>query len=272
MNKLLITLILIPNLAIGQVTKVWETNVALEVPESVKYYDKENCIFVSNVSGKPSEKDGNGFISKLSADGKIIELKWVDELNAPKGMAIKEGLLYVSDIDYLVIIDIKKAVVVRKIHQPHAKFLNDVAITHTGDILISDSSTSVIYKLDGDELTVWLKNTDLGRINGLYAEKKHVLLGTNSNIVKIDVTTKKTEVFLETGGQADGIEADGQGGYYYSFWKGELYHYIPGKDPVQLLNTAEQNVQCADIGFNPHTNEILVPTFFANQVVSYKAH
>ncbi len=270
MNYFALVLLLLSNMVAAQLTKTWETKSILEVPESVKYYEEGQCIFVTNVAGKPSDKDGNGFISKLSPDGKLEKLKWMDGFNAPKGMAIQDGLLYVSDIDELVVVNIQKAEVVKKIHQPAAQFLNDVAITHLGDVLVSDTGTSTVYILNGDRLDVWKKKSEWGRINGLFTEKDYVLLGTASNIVKIDAATKKHSVFLETGGQADGIEADGKGGYYYTFWKGELYYYLPGKEPALVLNTAEQNIQSADIGYNPATGEVLVPTFFANQVVAYR--
>jgi DNA-binding beta-propeller fold protein YncE len=253
----------------AQVTVSWKTETVLEVPESVMYYADGNCLFVSNIVGKPSDKDGIGFISKLSLTGEVSKLKWIEGLDAPKGMAIKDGVLYVSNINELVLIDIASAKVIKKILQPNARFLNDVTITHLGDVLVSDTSTSTVYILNGDQLDVWLKNEDFGRVNGLFAENDYILLGTASSIVKIDVATKVHRVFLETGGQPDGIEADGEGGYYYSFWRGELFHFIPGEEPKQLLNTSNDNVQCADIGFNPATKEILVPTFFSNQVVAY---
>lgn len=253
----------------AQVTVSWETAPTLEVPESVKFSADNNCLFVSNIAGKPSEKDGNGFISKLTLTGEVLELKWVEGLDAPKGMAIKDGILYVSNINELVLIDIASAKIVKKILQPKATFLNDVTIINTGDVLVSDSGTSTVFVLNDDQLDVWLKNEEFGGINGLFSEKDYVLLGTASNIVKIDVVTKLYDVFLETGGQTDGLEADGEGGYYYSFWRGELYHYVPGREPKLLLNSSVNDVQIADIGYNPDTKEILVPTFFSNQVVAY---
>ncbi|WP_289055473.1 hypothetical protein [Carboxylicivirga marina] len=253
----------------AQVSINWQTEAILDVPESVKYYAEGNYLFVSNISGKPAEKNGNGFISKLSLKGEIMTLKWVEGLDAPKGMAIKDGILYVTDIDDLVLIDIAKGKIIKRFHQDKANFLNDVTITHLGDVLVSDSGTSTVFILKDNNLDVWLQNDEFGRVNGLFTEKDYILLGTATSIVKIDVATKQYSVFLETGGQPDGLLSDGEGGYYYSFWQGELFHYTPGHAPVQLLNTSVKEVQTADFGFNPHTKEILVPNFFSNQVVSY---
>jgi hypothetical protein len=67
--------------------KLWETPANLKNPESVAYASKQNVLFVSNVNGKPDQKDQNGFISKVSpSNGSIIELNWVKGLNAPKGV------------------------------------------------------------------------------------------------------------------------------------------------------------------------------------------
>ncbi|MCG8580043.1 MAG: hypothetical protein MI866_09005 [Bacteroidales bacterium] len=268
-HLILLLLAILSHGVFAQVSVSWKSKTVLEVPESVKMYAEGNCLFVSNIAGKPSDKDGNGYISKLTLKGEVIDLKWVEGLDAPKGMAIKDGVLYVSNITELVMIDIASARILKRIPQPESNFLNDVTITHLGDVLVSDSGTSTIFILNEDKLDVWLKKEEFGRVNGLFAEDDYVLLGTASSIVKIDVATKKFSTFLETGGQPDGIEADGEGGYYYSFWRGELFHFVPGQEPRQLLNTSKDDVQSADIGYNPVTKEILVPTFFSNQVVAY---
>ena len=61
--------------------------------------------FVANINGSPLGKDGNGFISRLTRDGKVDSLKFIAGgrggavLNAPKGMAISGDTLWVADID-----------------------------------------------------------------------------------------------------------------------------------------------------------------------------
>ena len=87
--------------------KLWETS-GLKTPESALPVPAEGFAYVSNIGGQPTEKDGNGFISKVSlADGKIIELEWAKGMDAPKGLALAKGRLYAADIDKLVEIDAK---------------------------------------------------------------------------------------------------------------------------------------------------------------------
>ena len=57
-----------------QLEEVWATDAIFDTPESVLVDRQNNCLYVSNIGGKePWVKDGNGFISKLGMDGKIIE-------------------------------------------------------------------------------------------------------------------------------------------------------------------------------------------------------
>src|SRR5262245_55231562 len=74
---------------------------ALNTPESVVHDTTGDVYLVSNINGSPVQKDGNGFISRVSPDGRIAEAKWIAggvngvTLNAPKGMAIKGDTLFV---------------------------------------------------------------------------------------------------------------------------------------------------------------------------------
>ncbi|MBI9060602.1 MAG: hypothetical protein JEZ14_01350 [Marinilabiliaceae bacterium] len=248
----------------------WSTPQALDVPESVLYHTAGDYLFVSNISGKPAEKNGAGFISRLSTDGKIQQLKWVTGLNAPKGMASTEKQLFVSDIDALVIINIKQAKIEHRIEMPAAKFLNDVTITTDGDVYVSDSGDNRIYKLEDDKLISWQEGDHLQGVNGLLAENNVLLVGTRNKVLKYNLQTNEYSTFIDQTCSVDGIEADGRGGYFFSAWRGELYHWTPDSKPTQLLDTADQNINCADIGYDTKNNRLLVPTFFNNRVIAYQ--
>ena len=48
--------------------------------------------YVSNVGKelKPTDKDGDGFISRMDLKGENLELRFIDGLNAPKGLLVRE--------------------------------------------------------------------------------------------------------------------------------------------------------------------------------------
>jgi len=253
-----------------ELNRIWATEATMEVPESVLFSSVHHCLFVSNVSGDPSEKDGKGMISILDVTGNVKDLHWVTGLSAPKGMAADSTYLYVSDINELVVIDIKLKQINNRIKREDAKFLNDVAINSHGDVFISDSGTGRIFKLKQGGLKVWLEGEMLGGVNGLFCEGDDLLVGTSNQILKVSMVDQSFEVLFDETVDIDGIESDGEGGYYFSSWKGLLYHAVPGQKPVLLMDTSGENINCADIGFDPMSKLIFVPTFFDNRVVAYR--
>ena len=85
---------------------LWETPDVFITNESVHYEPSNGQLYVANIEGEPAGKDGVGSISILSKTGEIIEQEWVTGLNAPKGMTVMDGKLYVTDVDALVEIDL----------------------------------------------------------------------------------------------------------------------------------------------------------------------
>jgi DNA-binding beta-propeller fold protein YncE len=80
-----------------------QDSTGLAHPESVNSDGK--FLYVTNLgkAAAPTVKDGDGSISKLSLDGKLITQSITGEkLNAPKGTAVIKGVLYVADIDRIV--------------------------------------------------------------------------------------------------------------------------------------------------------------------------
>src|SRR5690606_3558586 len=85
--------------------QTWIT-VGLRTPESVLFYKAAETEFllVSEIEGEGTGVDGKGGVAKLGLGGKKIDADWVRGLNAPKGMAYHNDLLYVADITEVVVI------------------------------------------------------------------------------------------------------------------------------------------------------------------------
>ena len=100
-----------------ELEKKWATDTLLKVPESVLLDERNQKIFVSNIEGKgPWDKDGKGSIGLLTLNGKITNAQWVTGLHAPKGMALYKDFLMVADVDSVVIIDIFKGKIIKKVY------------------------------------------------------------------------------------------------------------------------------------------------------------
>ena len=249
-------------------SKVWSTSDGIKTPESALFDASSNKIYVSNINGDPSLKDGNGFISVLNADGKTDKLNWVTGLNAPKGSAIYDGNLYVADIDELVIINIKEGKISNKVKVENAKFLNDVTVSEDGTIFVSDQKANKIYAYANGKLALWSEDKLIINPNGLWAEKEKLYIGTNQ-ILEADLKSKQIKVVVDKCGDIDGLEKLENGQFIYSNWEGRIF-ITKGGESIKLLDTVADKKNTADIYFVKGKNLVLVPTFMANSVDAYQ--
>lgn len=268
-----------------QLKKEWEMT-GLKNPESVVYDPETDLLYISNVNGAPDEKDGNGFISVASLEGELITPEWVTGLNAPKGLAISDGKLYTADIDTLVEIDIATAAVTNRYTVPDAKFLNDVAARHTGDIFVSDMVMDRIHKLDDDsgEFIIWLESAELENPNGLVAERDRLVVGAwgvmtdgfsteiPGHLKSVSLNDKRITSIGDGSpvGNLDGVEIDIDGDYYVTDWMaGKLFH-IESDGTVEELLALNQGM--ADHEYILEHDLILLPMMNDNKLLAYKAH
>lgn len=190
--------------------KAWATDSIMMTPESTLYDKERNVIYVSNINGKSDEKDANGFISRLKPGGEILELRWIDGLNAPKDMGVYKNLLYVADIDEIVVINVNEGVVVDTFEAPDAGFFNDISISVQGLVLISDSEKNKMLVLHGADISTWLNGNLLNGPNGLYWEPGQMMLASSrrEQFTKIDLESRQVSVISEGIGQGDGISGN----------------------------------------------------------------
>ena len=255
---------------IDTISFIWETIPELKTPESVKYDAENGVLYVANINENPSEKDNNGFISKVSLNGEILELEWVTGLSAPKGMGIFNGKLYVTDIDRLVEISIENGEIIKDYPVEDAKFLNDIDIDKAGNVYVSDMSSDKIYRLDVNGFNVWLQSSEFERPNGLFVVNNNLLVGVKNRILSINIETKKIKTFIDSTGGIDGLESVGNDQYIFSDWSGHIHLSSPEESIKLILDTTKDTIQAADIEYYFDEDMIFVPTFFNNTVSAYK--
>ncbi|MEO0438818.1 MAG: hypothetical protein AAF098_18150 [Pseudomonadota bacterium] len=225
-------------------------------------------LFISNVAGGGSEKDGEGWISLLSLAGKLIELRWLEGLDAPKGMVVKEGTLFVTDIDRVRRYRIETKEQLPPINVPDAKFLNDAAV-YQGSVLVSDSRTGRIHKLIGGRSEVFLDDAEvLAGVNGLLANGEGLLISTmnRGELLRYD---DKQGLRKIAGGMenADGIGIT-KGGYLVSSWPGEIYFVTPKGKVRSLLNTRDEEILQNDLSVFGEV--IVVPNWDPDTVTAWR--
>ncbi len=264
---LLLTMVTLPALA-QKLIKAWETKPVLKTVESVIYSEATDLIYASCINGNPSEKDGKGYIAVVTLNGEIKHQEWAKGLNAPKGLGIFEGKLYVADIDQLVEIDIKTGKILKSYPAPGAQFLNDVTVCPNGHVYVSDMMTKKIHILKDGVFSVWFQSELFNRPNGLYTENGKLFVGDHK-IFSIDLNSKEMNVVVDDAGGVDGLEKTHEGDFIYSHWAGRVFLF-KNNQIIKLLDTSEQNINSADIDYGINPQLLLVPTFFDNRVVAYK--
>ncbi|KEO73007.1 YncE family protein [Anditalea andensis] len=245
---------------------LWETEATLTTCESVLYDENTDQIFVSNIEGDGTEKDGIGSIAIIDKKGNIVSRNWVKGLNAPKGMAILDGSLFVTDIDELLEIDIATAEIKRRYPVQGAEFLNDAA-TDGQHIYFSDMRQGKIHKIEnGEVVTVAEKQIN---INGLQFNKQGEMYGLDAEGMKRYDHEGNFEIINATVTGGDGLEhIDGEK-WLASRWQGEIY-LIDGENEHKILDTKAEQSNTADIGYIKEDRILFVPTFQKNKVVAYK--
>lgn len=245
--------------------KLWETDSILAIPESVLPVD--SVLYISLIDGGPWDADGKGAIAKLGPDGKNYQSGWITGLNAPKGMGQSSNRLYVADLSDVVIIDIAAARIEKKISIENASGLNDITIDNNGTVYVSDSRTARIWKIENDSAMLFLEN--MKGVNGLKAVGDDLVIASGKSLIKA-APDKKITPIAELPEDGDGIEPTGNGDYIVTAWAGYIWYVNADGRVETLLETHQQKVNTADIGYDPIKKIVYVPTFFAKTIAAYQ--
>ena len=236
----------------------WLKNKGLINIESIVYDKSRDVFFVTN--GKNYKPGTDGFISKIAKDGSLIDLKWVTSLSRPTGMAIYDSILYVADVNALILIDINNGEIIDRIIEPVPNSgLNDVSVNQIGEVFVSASFVHSVFKLENRKLELFLKdNEKLKWANGLFAENNRLLVG-GLGISIIDLNTRAiSKIDLKPDiKDFEGIAADGQGGYFLTTVENSSLYHFDGLHRVTRL--LENDAYFGDLEFNTTNNTLYIP-------------
>jgi hypothetical protein len=281
--SLILSILLINSAQAGsdKLELVWKLE-GFKNPESAVYDPHLNILYVSNVNGDGKAKDGNGYISIVSVNGKLLNEKWLTGLNAPKGLGVFDSTLYVADIDELVAIDIDHGRIINRYKVDDAKFFNDIDVDNDGNVYVSDMVLNRIYRLSADDFQIWIESEKLENPNGLHFTEDDLIVGSWGKMAN-DFTTKvpghlkrisiKTKNISSIGdgsavGNLDGVEGNDEIGFYVTDWvNGALFHISAKGEAEQLLDF---NKGSADHDFIEKKNLLIIPQMKENKLFAYK--
>jgi len=247
----------------------WESDSSLKVPESVLFDKAAQVLYVSNIDGtNPWEADGKGSIGKLGLDGKVIAAEWVSGLHGPKGMGMFNGKLYVADLGNIVVIDIAAGKIEKSIPIEGATGLNDISIDPNGVIYVTEYLAKKLYKVSNEKAELIAEN--LTQPNGVLYHNNELFLLDGTGMFKVNADKSLAKIADGMEGGLDGIENIEGNNFIISCWEGALWHVNTDGTKHLLMDTRAEKRSTADIGFDPATKTVYVPTFFRNTVVAYE--
>jgi hypothetical protein len=248
-------------------TQLWSTDQIVNTPESVLPDLKNNLLYVSLIEGGPWDVDGKGGIGHMTTAGTKYDSLWISGLNAPKGLGMYKDKMYAADISEVVVVDIPKGKLLKKIPIEGASGLNDITVTDNGVVFVSDSKTGRIWKLENETPVLYLENVT--GANGLKSVKDGLVYAKGPALMIVD-DKKQIRQIADIGHDIDGIEPIGNGDYLATSWVGYIYYVYANGQTELLLDTHIEKKNTADIGYDQVKKIVYVPTFFDKRVVAYQ--
>ncbi len=255
-------------------------------PESALHDPEADVYLVSNINGGAAEKDGNGFISRVSPAGVLLDLRWIDGsrpgviLHAPKGMALVADTLFVADIDCIRRFHRVTGAPLKELCLEEATFLNDLASTEGGDLYFSDSGTQVspgaVYLLrhtaDVPQKVALANGTilegeELGGPNGVFADRRGLFVATfgSGELFRVTPEGERLQMLNPSGMRIDGLVSLEEAGFLFSSWGDSAVYWIHAD--ASITPWIEGVEAPADLGYDAVRNRVLIPLFRADELM-----
>jgi sugar lactone lactonase YvrE len=260
---------------------VWETK-GLAQPESVVYDPVTDVLYVSNINGAVMQKDGNGFIARLKPDGTTLERSWVEGLNSPTGLALRDRTLYVADVDEMIEINAASGSIAKRHKAKGAIFLNDLVVAEDGTVYVSDTPMNTIWRLKDGVFEPWLANDNLNGPNGLLVQGDKLIVASFgrmpsegqkqelAGLLSVNLEDQTIEPLGkgEPVGNLDGLQPLAPGVYLVTDWAAGALYSIDAKGKSDQL--IDLNQGSADLTYFPDNNTVLIPMMLDNTLAAYR--
>ena len=226
----------------------------LSASEAVVFDPARDVYFVSNINGSPGVKDGNGYITRITADGVVDSLHFIQggrggvTLNGPMGSRIKGDTLWVLDVDMLRGFDTRTGAPLAGIDlaPAGAAFLNDLTLGPDNDFYITDTGVRTvngksshtgpdrIYHVDSQRrVTIALETPALSMPDGIGwdpAGRRLVLAPFGGKAVQQWQPGQAAPTDVAPGpGHFDGVEVEPDGRILVTIWDDSSVSTLDGK-------------------------------------------
>ncbi len=243
MRAALLVLLALPAAAAAQLKVVSDTTLTgFTHPESVGCDAKNKAIYVSEFGSKlaPLDKDGAGYISKWTLDGKLVEKNFLpgdrgEKLNKPKGIWVQGNRLWTTDIDSAWVFDLKTKRG-RRVAIPGIQFANDPAVRGIA-LYVTDNRGDQLFRIEPADFLHLKGEPKISTVfsgakvnpNGIFPAKAGLVVVGFSSADEpraIYRVGKKTRALSEPIGRLDGVLELKDGSLLVTDWNsGSLFQW-----------------------------------------------
>lgn len=256
-------------------------DVGFEGSEAVRYDAADDRYIVTNLGPRGPEDDG--FVSLVSPDGEVLELKWIEggrdgvSLQDPLGLFIQGDEVHVADQKAIRVFDRRTGAPLRTIDVPDAVRLNDLYVTEAGVSYVTDSGTDndhgALYRIqaDGTVEAFAERSADLHRVNGVAVTADGLVAhgGLLSDVLTFrnaETGAVVRELTLPTG-RIDGIVALEDGGLLVASQDGHNVYHVSAEGEAREV--AGEIAVPAAIGYDTRRGRLLVPQIVASSLTIF---
>jgi len=238
--------------------------------ESCTFDPERNLILAMNAGVSEDMQPNDGYVSLINPDGSVHTAKWIGNdrngltLNHPLGSAIRNGVLYVADMDHVRTFDLASGQPLEafSVAEAGASMLNGIGVTEDGTIYASNTrDPQRVYRITADgDASVFIDGSPLMAPNG-------VAIDNDGNIVVINIGNNhvmtfapsgellQTEYAVEAGN--DGVIVTEDGTKYVSSVRfGSISRIRPGEEAEVI---AQGIPSAASICYDSVQNQIIIP-------------
>ena len=223
----------------------------------------DDTLLVSNVCNFLEE--GNGFLSLLDKNGAALDWRVVEGLDAPLGMALASGQLYVVDNNRVRIFRWPGFEPLSEIAL-ETKVANDIAVGDDDYIYVTDSALDQVVVINPElEQKVLTGEAQFPGANGIHVNLEDLWVG-GGRLWHVDLRDNTvTTVGPPWVGGIDGIEQEADG---------TLQVTPVGRALIRLTDEYEihsgEGVSSANHGWAENLRLALIPTGFDNTVIAIR--
>jgi hypothetical protein len=234
---------------------------------------------VSNMNGQLGEETGNGFISRVSPDGEVLDLNWIDmtgtprALNSPAGMAIRGDSLFVADLGCVSIFDRETGEDLGVTCLDDVGIITDIDVGPEGSLFVADSGlefqngelvatgSDAIYRIvtaEGRQGSTISSGEELGNPRSLQVGPRGIFVTTSGTgeLYALTPDGDQTSIFPPSDQALGGLTFLPDGGFVFSSITDASLTMVDAGG--QVIDLAEGVPDAQGLAYDPEWNRILV--------------